>query len=349
MSTPVMGAREHSSRLSWIEVLLHGGRVTMADVDNVREKLEFTGPFARDKYTRFSVLLLLSTVIATGGVIADSTAAVIGAMIVAPLMTPVMAMAFGVTTGNARNMARAPALILGGAAGVIGLAYFLAKVAPGIVDVQSNSQIVARTSPRVLDFVIALAPGAAGAFATGREDVRDALPGAAIAISLLPPLSVVGVCLAYGALSQAWGALLLFLTNVLAILVAGSVVFGLQGFGRVGFASGASRSRRRSAAVITISVLLLLVPLAGASTRLATAGLADQRLRAAATAWAQGTGSRVTAAQLLDGMIQVTIAGEGTPPAAGELLRITQARGVHAIGITEQLRSEQRTTVLAHP
>jgi len=83
-------------------------------------------------------------------------------------------------------MARSFAIVAAGAAVSIGLSAAIVALGPGIVDVDTNVQIVGRTSPRLLDLLVALASGAAGAFALSREDVSDALPGVAIAISWCP-------------------------------------------------------------------------------------------------------------------------------------------------------------------
>jgi hypothetical protein len=85
---------------------LHGSRVGIADVDDVRSRLFFDLEPTRDAYVRFGVLLVLSVIIATGGVFTDSTATVIGAMIVAPLMTPIMATSLAVVTGDGRRIWR---------------------------------------------------------------------------------------------------------------------------------------------------------------------------------------------------------------------------------------------------
>jgi len=109
--------------------------------------------------------------------------------------------------------------VVAGACTSIALSFFMGLMAVA-VDVSSNSQILRRTNPRLIGLVVALATGAVGAFALAREDVSDTLPGVAIAISLVPPLAVVGISLEAGAPSDAAGALLLFGTNVLAILAA---------------------------------------------------------------------------------------------------------------------------------
>jgi uncharacterized hydrophobic protein (TIGR00271 family) len=137
----------------------------------------------------FVVLLALATVIATYGVVTDSTASVIGAMIIAPLMTPIMAAAAAVTMGSTIRLGQALRLVALGILGVIVLAMLLTFFIPdSIISFPTNSQITSRVSPGLLDLVIALAAGAAGAYAIGRQEIADSLAGVAIAISLVPPV-----------------------------------------------------------------------------------------------------------------------------------------------------------------
>jgi uncharacterized hydrophobic protein (TIGR00271 family) len=249
--------------------LLHGGRVEQQDLDALRAKLFFDLEPTGDGYVRFAVLLVLSVLIATGGVMADSTATVIGAMIVAPLMTPIMATAFALVTADVPRVGRSVSIVIGGAAVAIGLSYLFAVISPVFVDATSNAQIVARVSPRGLDLIIALASGAAGAFALSRANVADALPGVAIAISLVPPLSVVGVTLANGDQGAAAGAFLLFLTNFLAIIVAGGGMLAAMGYGRAALGGRSSRSRRHATIVVAAGTMIVLVPLAITSAHVA--------------------------------------------------------------------------------
>lgn len=118
-------------------------------------------------------------------------------------------------------------------AGAIGVAWVVATWAPALVPAASNSQITSRISPTLLDMGIALAAGAAGAYATVDDRVSASLPGVAIAVALVPPLGVVGVTLTLGMGGDAFGAFLLFSTNFVSIILASVVVFVLTGFSPV--------------------------------------------------------------------------------------------------------------------
>jgi uncharacterized hydrophobic protein (TIGR00271 family) len=240
--------------------LLHGSRVERADLDELADKLWFDRE-GRDAYVRFAVLLVLSVVIATGGVLTDSTATVIGAMIVAPLMTPIMATTLAVVAGDVVRIGRSLVIVALGVGVAVGLSYLLGRWSPAVVTVANNSQVSGRVQPNVADLVVALASGAAGAFALSRRNVSDALPGVAIAISLVPPLCVVGVMLANEDPSAAAGAMLLFVTNLLAILIAGGLLLAVMGYARAANAERV-RGRRTAAVAIAVVTILVAVPLA---------------------------------------------------------------------------------------
>lgn len=237
------------------------------DIPAFEQKLFFEGARQRLAYERFAILLFLATVIATYGVLGDSTATVIGAMIIAPLMTPIMATAAGVATGRLDRAGRALLTVAAGVAGVIFLSWLLATLYPGIISATGNSQIAARVSPRLLDLLVALASGIAGAFAMSREDVADSLPGVAISISLVPPLCVVGTGLAIGNWGVALGAFLLFITNFFSILLAGSGIFSLLGLSRAATMQITGPARRRAFALILLGVFLISIPLSMTSYR----------------------------------------------------------------------------------
>jgi uncharacterized hydrophobic protein (TIGR00271 family) len=152
-------------------------------------KLLIEGAASRRRLVNFFALLLLATVIATYGVLSDSTATVIGAMIVAPLMGPIIATTAAVIMGSARRAGRALALVGLGVITVIAFSYVLTLIIPSvIISFTNNSQITSRVNPGLLALLTALASGAAGAFIVAREEIADSMGGVAIAISLVPPL-----------------------------------------------------------------------------------------------------------------------------------------------------------------
>ncbi|MFN8620384.1 MAG: TIGR00341 family protein [Chloroflexota bacterium] len=334
------------ARLTRWGIVLHGSPVDEPDLAELEGKLYFDREPGRDAFVRFAVLLLLSVVIATGGVLGDSTATVIGAMIVAPLMTPIMATALAMVTGDQRHLVRSLLTVFIGVLVAVGVSALIGWIAPGVLDINANSQIQGRIAPKVGDLLVALASGAAGAFALSRRSVADALPGVAIAISLVPPLCVVGICLSAGEVSAAGGAMLLFLTNLIAILVAGGGLLGLMGYGAVARRGIHPEGRRRAAAVTGIALVVLLIPLGAATTRVAFDSTLEASARQEADAWVQGSGYEVVSTAAKDDVMVITIDGSGPIPSAEALAATLQA--AHP-GLTVRVRAVAAQVIQVGP
>ncbi len=262
------------------------------------------------KLSAFWIMLTLSAVIASAGVIADSTATVIGAMIIAPLSTPIM----GVALSSVRQERNGSAtLVVLGASLVVAIGAAFSLVLTGSYDLLSNSQIASRTSPGLIDLVAAAATGLAGAVALARKDVAAVLPGVAIAISLVPPLAVVGVCLGQGSPRLAVGALLLFLSNLVALVLYGTAVFGALGYGAA--ATGPYRRHRVRMAVLTALVVL---PLAANTVATYAIQSWSNRVRGSAEDWLSATsGARVTGVNWTSDTVRIQVdTPEDLPPVA---------------------------------
>ncbi len=260
--------------------------------EEIREAVYLFGGDVGAKQSRFWLLLVLAAGIATAGIISDSTATVIGAMIVAPLAVPIQGVAVGIAYGELRALLLCLAMVVSAVAAVIAIGAFLAVLLPELHSIQDNSQITSRVSPTIVDLVAAATTGLAGAFAVGRRDIGDILPGVAIAISLVPPLSVVGVTAVAGDWSGALGALLLFLTNMVAIIVVCTVLFGVLR-ARAGRGVDASFRRRPVYAVIGVASVVIVSALAVLTYR--TVQLANQQAAASRVGetWAHGYGERL--------------------------------------------------------
>jgi uncharacterized hydrophobic protein (TIGR00271 family) len=294
-------------------------RAQPADVERVAGGLLLTeGGGRRRKQSAFWVLIVLAAVIASAGIIADSTATVIGAMIVAPLMTPILGTALAVVLARRRLVLVNLALVVAGAASVVAIGFLLGLSAHARLLAETNAQVAARVSPRLIDLVAALATGAVGAFAVVRSDVSDTLPGVAIAISLVPPLAVVGLSLESGAPEQAAGALLLFGTNVGAIVATGTVVFLVLGVREAARAARVDLGRLRAGTLLPVlaSVALLAVPLGVGSAVVVEQELVLARATPAATAWATAQGWQVSDITVRGGVLRVVALGP--PPTIGE-------------------------------
>ncbi len=305
--------------MSILSEVIHENRFTPEDVPRFEAKLFFEGAARRKYFEQFGVLLVLATIIATAGIMGDSTATVIGAMIIAPLMTPIMATAAALVTGRMGRAGRSLLLVAVGVISVVGLSWLLGTLYTGVISFDSNAQILGRISPRVIDLVAALASGAAGAFCIAREDISDSLPGVAISISLVPPLCVVGLSLQAGQWAAAQGAFLLFLTNFLSILLAGGGVLALLGLSRAAMVEIKGTARRNAFLVIIVSVLLVLGPLWLTGSRLSADARTEDVTRAMAARWTAGTDYDVRQVSANQDNVTVIIAGRGTPPSFTEL------------------------------
>ena len=205
----------------------------------------------------FFVMMALAALIATLGLLQNSAALIIGAMLVAPLFTSILALSLGIAQGHARLLRLAIEATLKGIALAITVAVILTVISPLRAVTQ---EIVARTQPNLFDLAVALASGAAGAYAVARKDVAASLPGVAIAAALVPPLAVVGIGLAMGDLSIAGGGGLLFATNLVAIVLAGAVTLLLLGFRPA--RRDEHEARLRLGMVTTVLLLVLIaIPL----------------------------------------------------------------------------------------
>lgn len=176
---------------------------------------------------KFVLLIILSAAIATLGLLQSSTAVVIGAMLVSPLLGPIMGIGFGLATLEPALIKRSLVTLAAGMAAAIMVAMLLVWVSP-IADV--TPELRARTQPTLLDLGVAVVGGIAGVYAIIRR-LSGVMVGVAIATALVPPLSTVGFGLVTGRFEFALGAALLFLTNTLAIAFAATVVARLSRFG----------------------------------------------------------------------------------------------------------------------
>ncbi|MDD3270121.1 MAG: TIGR00341 family protein, partial [Syntrophomonadaceae bacterium] len=172
----------------------------------------------------FYLLVVLSTVIASFGLLAGSTAVVIGAMLVAPLMGPIFGIGLGISNGDKKLTKTAVFSELIGIIMVITIALLI-----GLIPIRLGltPEILSRTQPNIYDIIIALFSGFAGAYALVDDKIGSALPGVAIATALVPPLASCGICLSLQQWSLAGGAFLLFFVNLIAIELAAATIYWL--------------------------------------------------------------------------------------------------------------------------
>lgn len=213
--------------------------------------------------TDFLTLIALSTGIASLGLIQNSPAVVIGAMLVAPLMTPMVGAGLALVQDNVVVAKQAARSILYGFLTALFIGILMGLCAGWVMpEGQLTSELLARGGPNALDLGVALLSGLAAAYAIARPNLSGALPGVAIAAALVPPIGTAGISLATGHFANAQGAALLFAANLVAIVLGASAMFWLIGVRP--HSKGKSKRRlyvRRIVILLVIALGALTVPL----------------------------------------------------------------------------------------
>ena len=195
----------------------------------------------------YLMLMVLSTLLATLGLFSNSTAVIIGAMLVAPLMTPIVSLAMGLLRGDTS--------IIKDSIIKISIGVLLAMIASSLLAYllpysEITMEMKSRINPTLLDLGVAIISGIAAAYSKSFKEILNNLSGVAIAVALVPPLAVAGIGLGYADISIFLGAFLLFFTNLIGIVIAAVITFQVLGF------SSVLKSKK---SVIFIFTLLLAV------------------------------------------------------------------------------------------
>ncbi|MBN2866357.1 MAG: TIGR00341 family protein [Thiotrichales bacterium] len=197
-----------------------------SDPEEVKETFVTLKENARTSES-YLVLMVLATLLATVGLFANSAPVIIGAMILAPLMAPIISLAMGMLRQNTDLITVSAKTLFTGIILALSCGTLLTLMTP----LQSiNSEIGARLSPTLLDLGVAIISGVAGAYANARSDVAKSLAGVAIAVALVPPLAVSGIGIGWLDWHVFWGAFLLFMTNLVGIVLAAAATFLVMGF-----------------------------------------------------------------------------------------------------------------------
>jgi len=293
----VDGVSSLSDSEGLIRAWLAARHKTVDDRRALYDKILFEGPTTPRRLARFFILMGFAAVIASMGVVTDSTAVVIGAMLIAPLMTPLMGTAISLIMGWPGRLRRSALVAAGGIGLAIIIGVVIGLVAPTEIDTLANGQITARANPTMLDLITALAAGAAGAYGLSRPDVSDALPGVAIAISLVPPLTVVGIAYSQGDPQSGNGALLLFTTNMLAILIMGGVTFVLTGVTPLARLTDQQHRLRTWSGAVAVAAIVVVGALAINGAEITRNSLERSRVESTVADWVAQT-ERFTTAQV---------------------------------------------------
>jgi uncharacterized hydrophobic protein (TIGR00271 family) len=223
--------------------------------ESIRQSAGFDRPFVLSN--------LAATVIASAGLLGDSSATVIGAMLVATLMSPIMGIGLALVDFDNRLLRKSLLALVGGAIMVLAIGMLIGCIAPAIAPTQ---EMLSRTAPRLLDLVVALASGAIGAYAVTSTRLSAAVVGVSIAVALVPPLATAGIFLSRAQWPLAQGAFLLAFVNMVAIQVGASISLKLCGYD--GIAGRENRSlttvlRREAVSVILMIALVAMLAMHG--------------------------------------------------------------------------------------
>jgi uncharacterized hydrophobic protein (TIGR00271 family) len=288
---------------------------------DVLSQLFFEGADRRPFLARFSILLALSVSIAVFGLAADSAPVVIGAMLVSPLTTPLMGLAASLVLGWPRRQLESILILAVATAGGIGLAWLAVWAVPEPASLTEKSgELLARTSPQLLDLGVAVLAGAAGAYVLIRREAVAALPGVAIAVALVPPLSTVGITLEIGRPDLADDALLLYLTNLAGVVLSASLVLLLNGVTPRPVAGRLPARTRVGIAGAALAVLVVAYPLTAVTRRTVKESIDRDDAVRIAERWAEG--EEQTFLQLRrrsDDFVVVDVAGDRRPSPPGDL------------------------------
>ena len=316
---------------------------TVEDRQRLYGQLLYQGDTSQTRIVRFSMLMVFASIIASMGVVSDSTAVVVGALLIAPLMTPLMAMALSLVMGWPNRLGRSALGALIGTLIAIGIGVVIGLAEFTVIDTMTNSQIVSRSNPTVVDLVIAVAAGAAGAYGLSRPDVSNSLPGVAIAIALVPPLTVVGISYSQSDWDSGNGALLLFLTNAIAILVVGALMFLLLGVAPLSRATENQYRVRTASAMVAGAAALVIGALILNGTSVATNVFEQRAAQRVVTDWVAPFPQHTTVEIGLAGdNVSVVLAGpiNVDSPSADELASELSSELGRAIEVDLRIRLE---------
>ncbi len=262
---------------------------------------------------RIFLMLTLSVTIAVMGLAANSVAVVIGAMLIAPLMTPIMSFSAAVGLGLGRRAIQAAVVVGIGSLWSLVYSIVLSRLLPSL---ELGSEILGRTSPDVRDLVVAIAAGAAGAYAVAHEDVSATLPGVAVAVALVPPLAATGILIGAREGVLAEGSALLYATNLFAI--AFSALATLLITGVIPTARFFFRDSRMAAVVIGIFIatVAIAIPLTSRSLNAAASSRQQSDILTEVELWLGNKDLEVTTLDVIGTAVTVELTGLDEPPEA---------------------------------
>lgn len=190
--------------------------------ETINRVFEFSAPSLD-----FYLMLILSGIIVSLGLIFNNIPVVIGGMLIAPMLFPILSLAMGIVVGYPKLMKRGAIVVFNSIIIVSVIALIISLI---VIDKNINGEILSRTTPNLGYFIIALVSGGAVAYSFARPNLSEVLPGVAITVSLVPPLAAIGISISILNASMIIGALSLFFLNLLGIIFAAIFVFATMNF-----------------------------------------------------------------------------------------------------------------------
>jgi uncharacterized membrane protein len=211
-------------------------------------------------------------------------------------------------------------LLIAGALSSVAIGWLVGLCVFVPITAETNAQVAGRATPTLIDLLAALATGVVGSIALVRRDISDTLPGVAIAISLVPPLVIVGLTMESGAYGNALGSMILFLTNVVAIIGTGIVVMAVYGASRLASPPAETQRVRRRGAVVVLSIMavIVIVPLSISSVYSTNVSTTESTVHDVLQSWGEPQGWEVQQVDTQDGVVNAQVEGpQPAPDTAG--------------------------------
>lgn len=309
-------------------------RLNLTEVE--QEELEWQGDRMAAPSLDFFVLALIAATLASLGLLLNSSAVIIGAMLVAPLMQPLIALAIGMSTWNVRLFWRGIFTLARGILAALLVSVLVAAIMPTSV---LTPEILARTNPSLPDLAVAFVSGVIGAYATVRKDIPSALAGVAIAAALMPPLCVVGINIAAGNPAIAERAALLFLTNIAAITVAAWLCFAWAGL-RPRLEHKPTLAQRLLQMGTVVAAVAIITAMGYLVVATNNRPLIEDRLRAALN-----PAEVVSMEMIPDNPIRLVVVVRSAQPPTREQVVIAEAALNEALSVPVQLEVVALTTI----
>ena len=288
----------------------------------IREKTFIDFSNRHKQLSAFFFCLIGAALIASYGIANQSTAVVIGAMLIAPLMTPILGTSFAATHGDLHGAIKTFSISTLGTLSVIATSFIIAKTIPTGIPIIGNPEIESRISPSLVDLYIAIGAGLVGAYVLARPTMSDAFPGVAVAVALVPPLCVTGISLASGYWAYAYQSFLLFTVNFFAVQISSSIIFFFLGYGSRRN-ENQTRIHRVWFFVASITLALLIIPLVDATERTVHATITESAMTQIASQWLENSSYHLVSVNTQDNQITLQIAGFGKLPDINELKALT--------------------------